>query len=84
MGLGGGTGLQICLSMHRRQKQIEMESIEKFVRWMGLMMWAFSFKSISVAIAIHPTGIFYFIIFVLLLIILLLFLRKYRRKKTIK
>ena len=21
MGLGGGTGLQICLSMHRRQKQ---------------------------------------------------------------
>jgi len=76
--------LQICLSMHRRQKQIEMESIEKFGRWKGLMMWAFSFKSISVTIAIHPTAIFYFIISLLLLIILLLLLRKYRRKKTIK
>jgi len=61
-----------------------MKSIEKFVRWIGLMMWAFSFRSISVVIAIHPTGIFYFIIFVLLLIILLLFLRRYRRKKNIK
>ena len=48
-----------------------------------LRMWTSS----ATSIAIHPTGIFYFIVFVilLLLIILLLFLyRRYRRRKTIK
>jgi len=40
--------------------------------------------SSAVSIAIHPTGIFYFIVFIVIVILLLFLYRRYRRRKTIK